>query len=71
MPEFEVSYEIARCLSRSRYGTGAEFSRAMQAYLAAGPPKRGNSSPRQLSWSQTTEIVGGRFQDGTLEETSS
>ena len=31
MPEFQVSYEIARYLSRSRYGT-AEFSRAVQAY---------------------------------------
>ena len=48
MPEFQVSYEIARYLSRSRYGTaGAEFSRAMPGLLAAGPPKRGNSSPRQ------------------------
>jgi hypothetical protein len=40
MPEFQVSYEIARFLSRSRYGTaGAEFSRAMQAY---SPPVHRN-----------------------------
>ena len=40
MPEFQVSYEIARYLSRSRYGTaGAEFSRAMQAY---SPPVHRN-----------------------------
>jgi hypothetical protein len=47
MPEFQVSYEIARYLSRRRYGTaGAEFSR-VTGRLAAGPPIRGNSSPRQ------------------------
>jgi hypothetical protein len=71
MPEFEVSYEIARYLSRSRDGTAeAEFFRAMQAY---SPPvhRNGNSSPRQLSWSQTTEIVRGRFQGGTPKETTS
>jgi hypothetical protein len=42
MPEFQVSYEIARCLSRSRYGTArAEFSRAMPAY---SPPVHRNGA---------------------------
>ena len=42
MPEFQVSYEIARYLSQSRYGTaGAEFSRAMQAY---SPPVHRNGA---------------------------
>ena len=42
MPEFQVSYEIARYLSRSRYGTaGAAFSRAMQAY---SPPVHRNGA---------------------------
>lgn len=40
MPEFQVSYEIARYLSRSRCGI-AEFSRAVQAYL---PPVHRNGA---------------------------
>jgi hypothetical protein len=69
MPEFQVSYEIARYLAWSRYGTaGAEFSRTMQAY--SPPVHRNGATARQLSWSQTTEIVGGRFQGGTPGETT-
>jgi hypothetical protein len=71
MPEFQVSYEIARYLSRSRYGTaGAEFSRAMPAY---SPPvhRNGQQQSASLLWSQTTEIVGGRFQGGTPENATS
>ena len=67
MPEFQVSYEIARYLSRSRDGTAeAEFFRAMQAY---SPPvhRNGQQQSASVSWSQTTKIVGGRFQDGTPE----
>ena len=70
MPEFQVSYEIARYLAWSRYGTaGAEFSRAMQAY--SPPVHRNGATARQLSWSQTTEIVGGRFQGETSETATS
>ena len=67
MPEFQVSYEIARYLSRSRYGTaGAEFSRAMQATRRRST-ETGQQQSASVSWSQTTKIVGGRFQDGTAE----
>jgi hypothetical protein len=47
MPEFQVSYEIARYLSRSRYGCRSRILQVHAGLLAAGPPKRGNSSPRQ------------------------
>ena len=48
MPEFQVSYEIARYLSSEPLRNCR--SRILQSHaglLAAGPPKRGNSSPRQ------------------------
>jgi hypothetical protein len=48
MPEFEVTYEIARYLSGSRYGTaGAELSRAMQAY--SSPVHRNGATAVRVS----------------------
>ena len=56
MPEFQVSYEIARNLSRSRYGTaGAEFSRAMQAY---SPPVHRNG---QQTFEDAISITAARY----------
>src|ERR1700688_3201276 len=123
MPEFQVSNEIARYLSRSRYGTaGAEFSslnfsqvsklvRSSPAASCLGSSLKGRKLSRlaptdvgtpcafltgrekcglepcqptrrrstetgqqqsaSASWSQTIEIVGGRFQDGPPENATS
>jgi hypothetical protein len=70
MPEFQVSYEIARYLSRSRYGTaGAAFSRAIQAY--SPPVHRNGATAVRVNVMVSDEILGGRFQDGTPENATS
>jgi hypothetical protein len=69
MPEFQVSYEIARYLSRSRYGT-AEFSRAMQAY-SLPVHRNGETAVRVSVMVANNRDRGCHFQDGTPENATS
>jgi len=71
MPEFQVSYEIARYMSRSRYGTaGTAFSRAMQAY---SPPvhRNGATVVRVSVMVSDNRDRGSSFSDGTPENATS